>query len=327
MYLKKTFIISLSLASCLSLGVFGYAADKKVNYPEKGRTITMLNGSGVGGASDLFSRLLARCMEKELGTNIEVVNKPGAGTQHALQAASTAKPDGYTVVQTALPTGIMLYLDPQKKAQFDGKSFSPISMQASDPGATAVRANSTYKTMKDLIDAAKANPGKIKFGAGTKATRQHLDCVRLEQATGAKFQQVHAGSDANPVVMLVGGHLDVVQESVGDFENLVRSGELRILGVWDDKESPMAPGVKTMKAQGYDLISGASRGLAAPAGTPNEIIKALDEAVRKAMGTAEFKEGMAKLKQPVRYMNQTDYIAYWKDMEATIRPLMPLVLK
>jgi len=119
---------------------------------------------------------------------------------------STAKPDGYTVGLTALPTAIMIYLDPQKKAQFDGKSYIPIGMQNSDPGATAVSAKSPYKTMQDLIDAAKANPGKIKFGAGTKATRQHLDCVRLEQAAGVKFQRVHAGSDANPVVMLVGGH-------------------------------------------------------------------------------------------------------------------------
>jgi tripartite-type tricarboxylate transporter receptor subunit TctC len=322
MYLRKVFIVFFALS--LSIMVVGQAS---AAYPEKGRTIIMLNGSGVGGASDLFSRLLAKSMEKELGTNIEVVNKPGAGTQHALQALSTAKPDGYTLVQSALPTAIMIYLDPQKKAQFDGKSFSPISMQAFDPGATAVHAKSPYKTMKDLIDAAKANPGKIKFGAGTKATRQHLDCVRLEQAAGVKFQQVHAGSDANPVVMLVGGHLDVVQESVGDFENLVRGGELRILGVWDDKESPLAPGVKTMKAQGLDLISGNSRGMTAPAGTPPEILKILDDTVKKLVDSAEYKEGMAKLKQPIRHMNQTEYVAYWKSMEETIKSLMPLVLK
>jgi tripartite-type tricarboxylate transporter receptor subunit TctC len=326
MYSKKMFIIAVAAVLCLSVIMVAGQASAAA-YPDKNKTITLLNGSGVGGSSDLFSRLLAKCMEKQLGANIEVVNKPGAGTQFAMQAVSTAKPDGYTVMQMTLPTGIMIYLDPQKKAQFDGKSFAPIDMQESDPGATAVSAKSPYKTMKDLIDAAKANPGKIKFGAGSKATRQHLDCVRLEQAAGVKFQQVHAGSDANPVVMLMGGHLDVVQESVGDFENLVRSGELRMLGVWDDKESPMAPGVKTMKAQGLNLISGNSRGLVAPAGTPDEIIKILDSAIKKAMDTAEFKDGMEKLKQPARYMNQAEYIAYWKEMEASLRQLMPLVLK
>ncbi len=287
MYLKKIFIVLLALS--LSVSVFSSA----MAFPEKGKRITLLVGSGAGGSADLFYRLLAQGLEKELGTNIEVVNKAGAGTQFALQALSTAKPDGYTIGQLSLPTAIMIYLDPQKKAQFDGKSFIPISLQTSDPGATAVKADSPYKTMKDLVEAAKANPRKIKVGAGTKATRQHLDAVRLEQAAGIKFQKVHAGSDANPVVMLVGGHLDVVHESVGDFENLVRSGELRMLGVWDDKRSLIAPGVPTMREQGYDLISGASRGLSAPAGTPDEIIKALDAAVKKAMASAEFKEGMA----------------------------------
>jgi len=297
-----------------------------IAFPEKGKRITLLVGSGAGGGADLFYRLLAQGMEKELGTNVEVVNKAGAGTQFALQALSTAKADGYTIGQASLPTAIMIYLDPQKKAQFSGKSFQPISMQTFDPGATAVRADSPYKTMKDLVNAAKANPRKIKMGSGTKGTRQHLDVMQLEQVTGATFLRVHAGSDSNPVTMLVGGHLDAVQESVADFLSMVKSGELRILGVWDDKESPMAPGVPTMKAQGYNLRSANSRGVAAPAGIPQEAAVALDAAIKKVMETAEFKQGIQKLGQPTRYMGLADYTAHWKDMEVMITPLMPLVL-
>lgn len=321
MYLKKIFIVLLALS--LSVSVFSSA----MAFPEKGKRITLLVGSGAGGAADLFYRLLAQGLEKELGTNIEVVNKAGAGTQFALQALSTAKPDGYTIGQLSLPTAIMIYLDPQKKAQFDGKSFIPISLQTSDPGATAVKADSPYKTMKDLVEAAKANPRKIKVGAGTKATRQHLDVMQMEQVTGATFLKVHAGSDANPVTLLVGGHLDVVQESVGDFLNLAKGGELRILGVWDKNESPMAPGIPTMKAQGFNLYSGNSRGVAAPAGTPKEAVEALDAAIKKVMNTAEFKQGMVKLNQPITHMGHAEYVAYWKEMEAMITPLMPLVLK
>lgn len=285
--------------------------------------MTMVVGSGAGGSADLFYRLLAQGLEKELATNIEIVNKEGAGTQFALQELSASKPDGYTIGQASLPTGIMIYLDPQKKAQFNRKSFEPISMQTFDPGATAVKADSPYKTMKDLVDAAKANPGKIKIGAGAKATRQHLDVVNMEKALGVQFQKVHADSAANPVTMLVGGLLDVAQESVGDFFNLVQSGELRILGVWDEKPSPIAPNLPTMKAQGYELYSGVSRGVAAPAGVPAEAAKVLDEAVKKVMDSADFKAGMEKLNQPMRYMGHDEYVKYWDNMEATIKPLMP----
>ncbi len=319
--LKKTFIVLLALS--LSIPVFGYAAA----FPEKGKRITLLVGSGAGGSADLFYRLLAKGLEKELGTNIEVVNKAGAGTQFALQALSTAKPDGYTIGQASLPTAIMIYLDPQKKAQFTGKSFEPISMLTYDPGATAVSAKGPYKTMKDFVEAAKANPRKIKIGAGAKATRQHLDVVQIEQVTGATFLQVHADSAAQPVTMLVGGQLDAVQESVGDFQTLAKGGELRILGVWDEKEDPLAPGVPTMKSQGYNLLSGNSRGVAAPAGIPKEIAVALDRAIKKVADSAEFKQGMVKLSQPITYMGHDDYVAHWKDLEAKMKTLMPLVLK
>ncbi|MEW6671961.1 MAG: tripartite tricarboxylate transporter substrate binding protein [Thermodesulfobacteriota bacterium] len=319
MYSKKIFIVLLALS--LSVSIFGSA----MAFPEKGRRITMLVGSGAGGSADLFYRLVAKGLEKELGTNVEVINKAGAGTMFALQALSTSKADGYTIGQASLPTAIMIYLDPQKKAQFDGSNFIPVSMSTFDPGATAVKADSPYKTMKDLVEAVKANPRKIKIGAGAKATRQHLDVMNLEQVIGGSFLRVHADSDANPVTMLVGGHLDVVQESIGDFLNLVKSGQLRILGVWDKKRSPMAPDVPTMEEQGYKLYSGVSRGIALPAGAPKEAVTALDAAIKKVMDSAEFKDGMEKLKQPIRYMDHEEYTQYWKDMEATIKPLMSLV--
>jgi tripartite-type tricarboxylate transporter receptor subunit TctC len=323
MYLRKTFVVLLALS--ISMMVVGHTS---AAYPEKGRRITMVVASGIGGGADLVYRLLAKGLEKELGTNIEIINRPEAGNQVGLQTLSSAKPDGYTIGQVSLPTAILIHLNPQRKAQFNSKSFEPISMVTIDPGATAVRGNSPYKTMKDLIDAAKANPGKIKMGAGGKATRQHLDVIQLEQMTGASFLKVNADSGEQPVTMMLGGHLDAVHESVGDFLNLVKSGELRILGVWDKKESPLAPGTRTMQAQGYNLPpSGASRGVAAPVGISSEMVNSLDAAVKKVMGTAEFKDGLTKLGQVGNYMDRTEYAAYWKETEAKIAPLLPLVLQ
>ena len=317
MKLKTTVILS-----SLALAMWSSTSVLAAGFPEEGKRITMVVGSGVGTGGDIFYRLLTKELEKVSGKNIEVINKDGAGTQFALQAISTSKPDGYTMGQLALPTATMIWLDPTKQAQFKGDSFIPVSMVMSDPGATAVRADSPYKNMKDFIDAAKANPGKIKIGAGARNTRQHFDVLALEKAAGVTFQKVHADSTAQPVTLLIGGQLDAVAESVGDFLNMVKSGQLRILGVWDDKRSPLAPEIPTMEEQGYKLYSGASRGLAIPAGTPKEAVEFWDNAVKKVTESAEFKDGMAKLGLPIKYMNSQDYAKLYKETEDRIKPIM-----
>lgn len=319
-----TFKRLLTAATMALAASLPFAGPASAEFPEEGKRITLLVGSGAGGSSDLFYRLMAKGLEKEIGRNIEVINKAGSGTQFELQAMSTAAPDGYTIGQASLPTGIMVYLDPQRQAQFNGDSFIPVAMSTFDPGATAVQADSPYMTMKDLLDAAKANPRTIKFGSGAKATRQHIDALQLEQVTGVEFLQIHADSSSNPVTMLVGGHLDAVQESIGDFLSLVESGELRILGVWDENRSPLAPDVPTMQEQGIELYSGVSRGFILPEGTPQEIVKYWDSAIKSVMDSEEFKEGMIKLNQPVRYMSHEAYSKHWQETEAKAKPLMEL---
>jgi len=317
MEFKKTFLVST-----LALGLMASLPVAAASFPEEGKRLTMIVGSAAGGGGGVFYKTLSDHLEKELGRNYEVIYKDGAGTQFALQAISTAKADGYTMGQLALPTATMIWLDPAKQAQFKADSFIPVSMVMFDPGATAVRADSPYKTLKDLIDAAKANPGKIKIGAGARNTRQHFDVLTLEKATGVTFQKVHADSSAQPVTMLMGGQLDAVAESVGDFLNYVKSGQLRILGVWDDKRSTLAPELPTMEEQGYKLYSGASRGLAVPAGTPKEAVERLDSAVKKVTESASFKEAMAKMGLPIKYMSHQDYLKHYQETEARIKPIM-----
>jgi len=317
MQLKTTVILS-----SLILGVWATAPAQAAGFPEEGKRPMMIVGSAAGGGGGLFYRLLTDHLEKATGKNFEVVYKDGAGTQFALQAISTSKPDGYTMGQLAMPTATMIWLDPTKQAQFKGESFIPVSMVMFDPGATAVRADSPYKTLKEFIDAAKANPGKIKVGAGARNTRQHFDVLALEKAAGVTFQKVHADSSAQPVTMLIGGQLDAVAESVGDFLNFVKSGQLRILGVWDDKRSTLAPDLPTMQEQGYKLLSGASRGIALPAGSPKEAVEYWDNAVKKVTESAEFKDGMAKMGLPIKYMNNKDYTKHYQETEAAIKPIM-----
>ncbi|MHB1161098.1 MAG: Bug family tripartite tricarboxylate transporter substrate binding protein, partial [Chloroflexota bacterium] len=122
----------------------------------------MIVPADAGGATDIGYRLLAPRMEKYLGTTVEVVNKPGAGTQVGVTELSKAKPDGYTIGVTLIPQTPTIYMDPERKAVFNRESFAPIGLHVFDPGLIAVAPDSKYKTLKDVVDDAKANPEKVK---------------------------------------------------------------------------------------------------------------------------------------------------------------------
>ena len=297
-------------------------AAAKVDFPQRGKVIQFVQPSAAGGPSDVGFRLLMQYAEKELGVTIETVNKTGAGNQVGLKALADSKPDGYTVGAVPLPNAIGLYLDKSRDAGFNQASFTPIMMHVYDPGATAVRADSPYQSMKDLVEASKANPGKIRVASGSKSGRQHLDMLTFQQLARSELAIVNVDSTDNPVAMLLGGHLEAVHESVGDFTAPMKAGQIRILSVWDKQETPRAPGVKTMEAQGFPLNSGVSRTIAAPAGTPREIVDVLAAAFKKAYDNPEHQQKMEELGLPLRHMGPDELKTYWSELEqTTIKPM------
>jgi len=149
----------LMVAALLWAASPGGAAD----FPQKGKAIQVLVGFAAGGSSDAGARILASGLEKELGASVLVVNKPGASGQIAYTALTQAKPDGYTLVNTNFPSSIISYLDPARKATYTRKSFEVLALHVIDPGLIAVKADSPHKTLKDLVEAAKANPKKVKI--------------------------------------------------------------------------------------------------------------------------------------------------------------------
>src|SRR5512138_9391 len=223
-------------------------------FPAKGKSITMILGTSAGGSTDVGARILPAVMEKDLpGTRIQVENKPGAGWQIGLTALARSKPDGYTIGFTILPQTITNYLDPERKAVFNRKSFQTLGMQVVDPGVIAVKASSPYKTLQDVLDAAKANPGKVKASATGILGDDHLAILQLQRQTGIKFAIVQFDGSAPSMTALLGGHTDVYFGNVGDTVPQFKAGEVRILALMDDQESPLVPGVKTTFAQGIKL--------------------------------------------------------------------------
>lgn len=296
-----------------------------LDYPVKGKSISLIVGAAAGGPTDTGARLVAAPFEKLLGTPVQVINKPGANWQVALTEVNAAKPDGYTLGFAVFPATIALYLDPARKTTFNRTSLQPVAMQVVDVGVPAVKADSPYKDLKELVDAAKAKPDTIKVGTTGIGTDDHLAVLQLEKLTGAKFTLVHFESTPPAMTAILGGHIDVLFDNVGSFVSQVKSGDLRVLAVLGKEESKYYPGVKTAQAQGIPLVSSSSRGIVMPAGAPKELLGFLADSMKKAMADEQHLKKMDELGLKVEYMNPDEFRTFWDEFEAQVSPLMSMM--
>ncbi len=297
---------------------------KEVSFPEKGKTLSIIVPFAAGGGTDVGARLLAPALGKELGISVQIVNRPGAGSQTGLTQIVNAKPDGYTIGYTLLPTTITVYLDPERKAGFTRKNFEPICQIHVDPAAITVHPDSEFKSLKALVDAAKANPEKVKMAASGIMSVLHLGVLDLERVSGAKFATVHFDGGVQGITALLGKHVDASSNSVGELTIPLKSGKLRVLGIADSKESVFLPGVPTMESQGYKVYMPSSHSLSAPAGTPKEIIEIISGAFKKVLQDSELVTRMAAVGQLPRYLDPVEYGKLWSDIEARAATLMAL---
>lgn len=309
-------------AACLLLGQ--PAVVNAQTYPVKGKPITLLVGFGAGGSSDAGARILAAGMEKVLDTKIEVVNKPGASGQIAYTTLAKAKPDGYTFGVINLPGFMVSYLDPDRKAVYSRDSFQPLALQVVDPAVIAVRADSPYKTLKDVLDDAKARPKKVTITTTGLQTGDHFSVLQTQKVANAQFAIVHFDGASTAMTALLGKKVDVYCGNVVDIMSQFKSGDIRVLGIMDKEESPFLPGVKTFTAQGYPVLAGAWRGYMMPAGTPKTIVQTLSNAIKQSLESPEVKAGMEKLGVQVRYMDPEGYASALSEYASFVADLIPL---
>lgn len=301
------------------------APAKAVDFPAKGKTITVIVHWAAGGSSDVGARLLAAGLEKELGTNIEVVNKAGAAGQIGYTALTQAKPDGYTIGSTNYPSAVISYVDTERKATYNRKSFELLGLHVVDPTLIAVRKDSPYKTVQDLVNDAKANPKKVTITTTGIQSDEHFALLQLQKLSGAQFAFVHFAEGIAPaMIAALGGKVDVFTGNVGDLLSQYKSGEMRILGVMDKEASPFYPDVKTFAAQGFPLESSSSRGFSAPVGTPKEVVDILSGAMQKVIASPEHQQKMKDQGLTLRYMDPAAYNTYWTEYEKMITELLPL---
>lgn len=297
-------------------------AAKKIDFPQQGKPITIIVPVNAGGGSDVSTRLLTPALEKVLGTPVEVVNKPGAGQQLGHTEFSKSKPDGYTIDMTNLPTTMTTYLDKDRQAVYNRKTFVPVAAPVLDPGLLVVKADSPYKSMKELIDAAKAKPESIKASTTGILSAPHLLLLQTEKATGVKFATVHFDGAAPATTALMGGHIDVQFAFIGDMATQIKSGQVKALAVLDGQDSPYLPGVKTAESQGYKVTSVTARGYSVVAGTPQDVVDVLEDAFKKASSDPEVKKKQDDMWLTQKFLGAKAYAELWDKMEAEIAPMI-----
>lgn len=261
-------LMRLSTAVLLSVtAVTGFAQ----TYPD--RPIRLVVPFPAGGGTDNLARLIATELSNKLKWIITVDNKPGAGGNVALDTVAKAKPDGYTLVMAQTDNVVLNPLLYSKLTYDPVKDLEAVASVASGPAVLVVRADSPYKTLADVVNAAKAKPEALTIATPGTGTIAHLVTQIWQNASGVKFTHVPYRGMAQAVPDLIGGQVDMYMGSIPTLLAQIEGGKIRPIGVTMAKRSPVLPNVPTYAESGIKGVELASNwGLMAPSGTPKAIV-------------------------------------------------------
>ena len=303
-----TVAIGTALALAATIGDAGAQA-----FPN--RPVQLMVAYPAGGSTDIAGRIVAAIAEKSLGQPIVVVNKGGAGGQVGWTELVRQRPDGYYIGFINLPATNTVILDPDRKAIFTEKDFTPIINQVLDPGIIWVRADSPFKTLQDLFDGAKKSPNTIRAATTGILSDDHLAILMAEEAApGAIFRIVHLEGGAAQLKEIMAGNIDVAFDNVGGVVRRIASGEVRALAVMDTERSKFLPDVATTKELGYPtILSNSTRGIAGPKGMPEPVLGKLREVLKKAMDDPEHVNKLETQGLGLKIMVGEEYAKYFAD--------------
>ncbi len=310
----RHFTTTLGLA--LALGASSAIAQ---DFPSK--PLNLMVAFPAGGSTDVAARIVASIAEKQIGQPIVVLNKAGAGGQVGWTELSRQKGDGYYVGFINLPATNTVIVDPERQSLFDIKSFTPIINQVLDPGIIWVRADSPFKTLQDVIDAAKKNPGTVKAATTGIMSDDHLAILMLEEAVpGASFRIVHLDGGAPMLKETLAGNIEVSFDNVGSVVKQAQAGQVRVLAVMDPERSKFLPNVPTTKELGLPtVVMNSTRGIAGPKNMDPKALAKLTETLKKAMEDAEHVKKLEEVGLAIKIMTGAEYQKYYDDMHATAK--------
>ena len=286
------------------------------------RPIEMIVAFAPGGGTDIMLRTLAPYLEADLGTQVPVMNRPGASGEIAYTALAQAKPDGYTI--SSLNTPGFLTMRIGRELRFDPAAICPIARVVEDPGMFVVQDASEYNSLADLVAFAKENPGAVSIGTTGVGTDEHLAMLQLEQSAGIDLTAVPFGGANEAKTALLGGHVTAIGLNVGEFAS-AEPGQIKGLAQFASERSILAPDLPTATEQGFDVLMSSERGLAAPCAVPEEQRARLSAAVDKALANPEFQEKAKQQGLALSYQSGADWAAAMPERLARYEGIFKLI--
>ncbi len=306
----------LAAAAALSFA----SAPAAAAYPD--HPITLINPYAAGGPADVVARSLARALEKRLGQPVVVENKPGGGASIGTGFVARAKPDGYTLLLGTSAGHVVTPL--MQKTMYDGiQGFEFCSVVAVQPIMLVVNPSRGIKTVPDLIARAKAEPGKLSYGSAGVGGATHLGAELFQQAAHVQLNHIPYAGASPAINDAVGGQIDLAMLNLSASLPLIRQGRLVPLAYAADKRSPLLPDVPTLDEAGVKGAQAATwYSLAAPAGTPRDIVQKLSETVRSVNDDPDYRRIMQDQAIELMALSPQDAGAYVRKDRADMQRLL-----
>ncbi|HEX4553645.1 MAG TPA: tripartite tricarboxylate transporter substrate binding protein [Xanthobacteraceae bacterium] len=276
---------SIGSGIVVAVALWAGAPASAQQFPQ-GKPVEMTVMFGAGSAADVTARYLADGMARALNVPVPVVNRTGGGGAIGYNHVSQQKPDGHSIIwnsnsiSTNYHSGIL---------QFDYTAFDPVARVSVETPVLAVRADAPWKSLKELVDYAKSNPGKVRIGNSGAGSHTHFASSALFLTGGAKVIDVPFG-EGQAVVNLLGSRIEGIVQLPAAVVAHVKSGDLRVLAVLGSKRDPIFPDVPAANELGYKVALDMWRGIAVPKGVPKPIIAKLQDAIKGTVESPAFRD-------------------------------------
>lgn len=296
--------IAAALGAALAVCTLAATPARGQEYPV--RPITLLCWSEAGSPVDLFARVMAKLMAKELGQNVVVENRTGADGVIMVNQLLKAPADGYTVAANTLTLAAIIT---EPTATFRLNELQMIARSQLDPYSLVVPANSTFKSLREFVDQARRQPNRINVGGAFHIGAHRVAWEALAGAAGLTTNWVAYKGGGPALTAVAGAHVDAAATNPGNVKPFVASGKVRVLAVSSDRRLGDFPDVPTYKESGWDVVRYQWRGAMVKAGTPQPVVNRLVNAMAKAQQTDEWKAYLAQVTQLDGFMGPEGFLA------------------
>jgi tripartite-type tricarboxylate transporter receptor subunit TctC len=309
----------LVVAGVLAVALLVPSPAPAASFPE--RDITLVVPWAAGGGTDTLARTLVKNGKKYFGVNINVVNRVGGTGVVGMDSVVKAKPDGYNVAIVTFNLSTYRLLG---QSELSYRDFDLIALLNRSPAGLSVKSDSQFKTMNDLIEYAKANPGVVTVGHSGPAGAWHLAAAAIAQKYGLKFTFVPFDGSAPTRTALVGGHITMCSSGMDEMLQFYQTKQARFLAAVTPSRNPFFPDVPTLAEAGYPLEGYIYdwRGLGTTKGTPPEVLKVLRDGFQKAAEDPDYIALMDKVTLPRTYLDSEKFQEFLIGMEKSLEPTL-----